>query len=332
MPGVKALKKIQLGVESTAGTEVNATVIYRGLGGGVDSRTIVFPDEEVGFLAGLDRSYASQHLAEIEFAETEATFQHLPYILEAGVAAEVATQDGAGSDYIYQYLWPTTSQNTLNTYTIEWGDDQQEYQSTYCFVKDFTLTGAAGEAVMMSANWVGRAAATGTYTAALTPNSVEEILFSKGTIDIDDTGTYPATTNKSSTLVSMELSVTTGFMEYFTADGQLYFTAHKQVMPEALLTVTFEHDGTATAEYAKFQADTTRNIRLQFTGSAVTTPGTTYSNHEFIIDAIGRYESFSQLDDADGNNQVTATLRIRHETSDAASLRFIVVNELSALA
>lgn len=329
MPGAKALKKIQMGKESSAGTEVNSTFIWRGLGGGVDSRTVVFPEEEVGYLPGLDRSYAPALLAEIEFAETEATYEQLPYILEAGVAAEVVTAD-TGSSYIYQYLWPTTSQNTINTYTLEWGDDNQEYQTTYGFVKDFTLSGAGGESMMIAANWVGRAAATGTYTAALAPVSVEEILFSKGTIDIDDTGTYPATTNKASTLLSMELAVTTGFQEFYTADGQLYFTAHKQVMPEALLTITFEHDATAAAEYAKFQADTTRNIRLEWTGSALA-GGTAYTVKTLIVDLIGRWESFEAIDENDGNSVVSATLRCRYETSDAASLRFIIANDLNGL-
>jgi len=332
MPGVKSLRKIQMGVESTSGTEVNATVIWRGIGGGADRREVVFPAEDVGVLMGLDRSYTPKHLAEIEFESTEATYEQLPYILEAGVEAETATQDGAGSDYIYVYNFPNASQNTINTYTLEWGDDQQEYQSTYCFVKDFSLSGAAGEALMVSANWVGRAAATGTYTGSLAPVAVEEILFQKGELYIDDTGTFPATTKKSSTFVSMELAVTTGHQEYFSGDGQLYFTATKQVQPEVLLTVTFEHDGTATAEYAKFQSGTTRNIRIEFTGSAVGTPGTTYSTKQFFIDLIGRWESFDKLDENDGNDVVTAVLRARRETSDASSGKFTVVNELSALA
>ena len=50
MAGVKALRKIQIGRESTAGTAVPATEIWRGEGAGEDQRTVVFPVEDVGYL------------------------------------------------------------------------------------------------------------------------------------------------------------------------------------------------------------------------------------------------------------------------------------------
>ena len=53
MAGVKALRKVQLGLESTKGTAVAATALWRGTGTIEDKREVVFPDEDIGYLSGV---------------------------------------------------------------------------------------------------------------------------------------------------------------------------------------------------------------------------------------------------------------------------------------
>lgn len=136
MPGAKALRKIQLGRETTAGTAVAATTVWRGLGTIEDQRETVFPEEDVGYLGGLDRNYIPVLEAGLTMDPVPATFEQLPHILEAGVKTATPSQDGtAGSGYSYTYTLPTTSKNTLKTYTIEGGDDQQAEEMEYSFVE-----------------------------------------------------------------------------------------------------------------------------------------------------------------------------------------------------
>jgi hypothetical protein len=331
MAGIKSLRKLQIGKESTAGTPVAATTVWRGEGTGVDNREVVFPAEDVGIVGGVDRAYTPKLESSVDMAETPATFEQLPYILEAGIAAETPTQDGAGTDYIYEYAFPTTAQNVPQTYTIEHGDDQQAEEIEYCHVTELTIAGAAGEAVNMSATWVGRQSTTTTFTGALTPPTVEEILFGTGALYIDGVSTYPATTAKSNTLIGMELSVTTGMKARFTGD-HLYFSYIQNVRPEIILNITFEHDSTAVAEIAAFRAGTARSVRLKFEGSTVGTPGTTYSSKTLLIDLVGKWESFEALGEQDGNDIVTGTLRCRYNATAGALGNILIVNELSALA
>jgi len=124
MAGVKALRKIQLGDESPAGTAVAASTIWRGLGAIEDQREVVFAEEDVGVLPGVDRTYTPKLLAALAMEETEATFEQLPYILEAGVKSVSGVKDGDGSGYAYTFAFPTTAANTPLTYTIEMGDNQ----------------------------------------------------------------------------------------------------------------------------------------------------------------------------------------------------------------
>ncbi len=334
MPGIKALRKLQLGRESTAGTAVAATTRWRGLGTIEDAREVSFPEEDVGILVGVDRTYIAKLAAALTMDEVEATFEQLPHILEAGVKTVSPTTD-TGSAYIYTYDFPTTAQNTIKTYTIEGGDNQQAEEMEYSFVKSFSLTGQAGEALMMSADWIGRQVTNTSFTASTDAPipTVDEILFSKGTLFVgDDTDTFGTTDQLlSNTLLAAELQVETGLMEVYAADGQLYFSTHKQAMPEITLNLTFEHDSNSVTEKTNWRNETARIIRLRFDGPALSSTGTLYDTKRLLIDLCGKWESFEKIDEQDGNDIIVANFRARYNATQAKLGTITVVNELSAL-
>ena len=166
MAGVKPLRRLQLKKESVAGTNVAASVIYRGMGMGRDATETRFPEEDIGkMMQDVARGYEVRNMAEITFEESDATFEQLPYFFEAGVEAETPTQDGAGSGYIYTYNFAVSAQNTINTYSIEGGDDQQAYEASYCFVKELTLTGSDEGVLSIAGDWVGRDWTKTTFTS-----------------------------------------------------------------------------------------------------------------------------------------------------------------------
>lgn len=330
MTGIKALRKIQIGRETVPGTAVPATLIYRGLGGMPDDqRTVVFPEENIGYLSGTDRQYQPKLMGKAAFDDTPATFEQLPHILEAGIGAVTPTDD-TGSGFIYAYNLSTTSGGMPKTYTIEAGDNVAVEVMPYSFVVDFSLSGTAGEAWNMGATWNGRTWTPGAFTAALTPPAVEEILFSKTTLYIDNSTDAIGTSLKSNTLLAATLNVNTGFVPVFTADGQLYFSFVKQVAPEVTLQITFEHNAAAVAEKAAWRAGTPRQLRLLTTGSALTTPGA-HATKKLIIDLAGKWESFDVLGDQDGNDIVTATFRARYNADANLFAKIVVVNELASL-
>ena len=110
MPGIKALRKLLIGREASTdpGVEVDATTFLRMTGTMADTRERMFPEEDIGLLSGLDRSYVAKLGSELQI-EGAATFEQLPYILEMGVQTVSPAQDGAGSGYIYAYAFPTTA-------------------------------------------------------------------------------------------------------------------------------------------------------------------------------------------------------------------------------
>ena len=261
----------------------------------------MFPREDIGILMSTDRSYIPKVEAQLSLESTEATFEQLPYLFEMGVRTVTPT---TSSPITYTYEFPISSTDTaasLATYTFRGGDNVAVEQFAYGFCRSFTLTGAGGQALMMSGEIIGRQVLPGSFTAAATIPTVEEILFSKGKLYIDGSATWPATTQKEHTLLDMSLSVTGGWTPVYTADGATHFSFLKQVEPEIVLTVTFEHDAEAVAEKAAWRAGTARSIKLDFEGSAAT------KNLEILI--AGKWDNFQKLGERDGNDIVQGTLR-----------------------
>ena len=333
--GVKALRKIQLGKESTAGTAVPATTIWRGMGLYEYDNDVTHVDEEVGIALPTNRYYNPRVGGVFAFDPVEATFQQLPYIFEAGVAAESPTQDGSGSDYIYNYVMPTTSMNTLNTYTLEGGDNVQAREMEYGFVESFKLSGNAGEGVMMESSWRGRQLTDTTFTPALsvpTLTAGDHIVFGGSSLYIDAVGGTIGSTEISNTLLSFELDVTTGYKAKYTNEAKYFdFIYWDRGSYSATLKLTFEQNSTSEAQVDLFEAVTPRQFRLEFTGNAFGTGGTTYSNHTFLIDCAGTYLSNPTVSDNDGNNTWEMEIGIGYDLTAALGLEFTVVNELSAL-
>ena len=330
--GVKSLRKIQIGEETTAaGTAIDATTIWRGQGSMQDDRETVFVEEDIGIFSGADRTHVPKLAGSVAFDDTPATFEQLGYILNAGIKDVAGVADSPASGFVYTHALPTTAANVVKTYTMEFGDNAGEEEAYYGFVQDFTLSGAGGEALTMSANWMTRQVAPGTFTAALGIPTIEDILFSKGRIFIDPVTTYPATTQVSATLLAATVNYTSGIIPKYTADNSLDFNFIQYTRPEITLDVTFEHNASAIAEKAIWRAETPRAIQLLFEGSAVETAGGTYANKSLIIDLLGKWETFDALGDQDGNDIVTGTFRALYNATAGALGAFTIVNELTAL-
>jgi hypothetical protein len=337
MAGGKWASKIQLGRETTAGDAVAATAIWRGVGSMLqDTRNVTMVAEQVGIAIPTTRSYIPQIAGSLAMAATPATFEQLPHILEAGIkTVGSGVADGAGDGLIYAYPFPTTALNTLKTYTIETGDNQQAEEMEYSYVERFTLSGARGESVMMSADWVGRQVTNVSFTGALTVPTVEEILSQKGTLYIDDAGSGTiGTTAITNTLLTWELAVTTGWKAKFTLDNNALYFAFNYYDKDsfsAVFTATFEHNATAVAEKTEWRNEVARLIRLELLGTAFAQAGTAYDNKTLRIDLPCKYTEWSALDFDEGNSIVNVTAVAGYDETEALGGSITVVNELASI-
>ena len=333
--GVKALRRIEMADEVTKGTVGTYTTSWRGVGTMPDDqRTITFPSEEINLVVPTNRIYTPRHFGNLSFAQTEATFEQLPYILSAGVENIITgTQDGTGP-YVYTYSMGTTTIPDITTYSLKAGDDTAVEQMLYCFVTDFTLSANAGEAVMVQANWAGQGPTAGAaFTDPAIP-AVEDILAQLGQLWIEDEGGTFEATAMSNTILSFELAVNTGRTPKWFIDGnskEFGVDYYNYDNVSAVATIVFEHDATSTAFKADWRAETGKMIQVLFEGSTIA-GGSDYNGKALEIRMTGNFERFEPLTDQEGNNIYRATFRMGYSATDAVSpLEIIVANSLTAL-
>ena len=334
MPGITALRRVQIGAMSALNSTTDpATTYWRGTGVLDDLTEVQFPDEYVGLIGGANRSYIAKQGGEIEL-EADATFEQLPYLFNAGIHTTTGTTD-AGTGVLWTWNIQAADSDPVAstdiTYlVVEGGNNQQAEVMRSALVREMTLSGEQGQAVMVTATLEGQAVSTQSFTSGLSVPSVETILMSKAKLYIDPSTDTIGTTQKSGTLISMELPITTGWVFIPVGDGQLYPTATKRVGDEITLNITFEYDASATAEITAWRNQTERALRLIWTGNNLTTGGT-HTTKKLTIDLYGKWVEFSPLDEADGNDRVTGTFRVGYSTSAAKKGTISVVNELTSL-
>lgn len=324
------LNKIQMGRESTAGTGVAATFIWRGPFANIeDARTKKVIEEQVGVLMLAERTRTLAYLARLTMPETAATFEQLPHILEAGV---MTATPGATPDYLRSYIFPTDGTvPTIKTYTIEAYNtvataDYREMH--YGYVSEFTLSGRAGEEWKVAATWQGREVATGTATPALDLDDVEEILFPKSKLYINASGGTIGTTQKTGVLMGFEMRVRTGVIPVPVGDGSLYFVATKNVRPEITFSLTLEleqesSNSVVATERAAFEGDDVRLLRVDVAGSGAT--------KNLQIDWAAVYDSVGQYTNTDGNTTVTLEGHAVFSDADSLFWECAIKNGITAL-
>ena len=339
--GHKALAKVQIGQETVQGSAVAADIIWRGPFAGLkDARTTTMVDEQLGVALKSSRKFAAGLMAEFGMPVTPLTPEQAPHVFEAGIKqVNTGVADGStSSGYTYTYPFGILSLNTISTYTIETGDEDQAEEAEFCFVKSFTITAVKGEAVQISAEWAGRTVADTTFTPALSAPDVSQIHASAGSLFIDDNdGAFGDTAIAAGNILEMTLDVTTGLVPLFTIDsGELFFQSmHFNVDEfEASLEIKWVHAGPSVLEKAKWRANTERLVRLEFTGDDYLTPGTGTAfdgKTGLRIDFPGSYEEFSAIEFEEGKSVVTATLTGGYENTSGEGLELMVASEVVTL-
>jgi len=329
----QSTRKLQLGAESSPGTKVAATTIWRGPASTlVDERKIHRIAEHIGILAPTNRTQTLLLGVTLTMPSQAATFEQLPYIGAAGIKNITSGTPDGGSGKIYTYTMPVgTNKNTIKTYTIEAGNAQQAEAMEFGFVEEFSLAGGVGEHVMLEAKWRGRQVIDQAFTSALNAPAVESIPFQKSKLYIDDTGGIIGTTQALKTFVRFKLNVKTGWRPLPAGgDGTLYFPDIDYADPDVTLDLTFIYDTTATGARSKWRSETGALIRMLFEGSALSAAGG-YSRKTLIIDLAGKWMSFKAIEAAEGIEICTGTFEAMYDPSANLLFEMTIVNEVSAL-
>ncbi len=334
MAAPRSTRKIQLGAETTAGTLVAATYIWRGLGIGLkDERKVERIPEDIGLLPPTSRSATYFLAGSLSMPSQVATFEGLPYIFAASIKSVVTgVADGGGAGKVYAYPEPVAAtKNAIQTYTIEAGDGHAAEVGEFGFVEEWELSGAKDGAVMLNAKWRTRQVAAQAFTGSLVAVTPEAILFNKSRLYVDATSGTLGATQKTKTFTRFSLKKSGGWKPIPTSgDGQLYFGDIDYTDPKYLLDLTFLHDATSVAAKAVWRAETGALIRMNFIGSTLTTAGT-YTTKTLNLDLAGKWTEFDVIGEQDGFQVCTGKLEGMLDTAAALHFNATVVNQITAL-
>jgi hypothetical protein len=335
-PGRKRLSKIQFGKETVSGTAVAATTVWRGMGSMIsDDRTLEEIEEMSGIFEGPDRTNITAYKSTLDLASTPLTFEQYQYLWAMALAGPTTgAADGPGTDKIYATTLPTTSIATPISYTIKAGDDFEVEQFAYSVCTKIGMEFVAGKTAMMSGGLVGRQTATSTFTGAIALPTVEDVLGSKFTVFLDDvSGTY-GTTQVSQAILAGKLAFDFTWEPKYTADGSLDYSYIMLTGMKATGELTYEHNTAVSGSGGAkqfYRNQTAKLLQLKAVGSAVATPGTTYSNKTILHNLPIKFTKIGVLADQNGNDIVTMSFRSRYNITKGDAGQIIVVNENTTL-
>lgn len=330
------LYKVQAGKETTPGTAVDATAIWHSfkLRPVIGDKEIVQPEEDRGSLAAFHRGYTVRQLADLGALEAnELSYEDAPYLflmaLKGAVTSTQPDPTNAATVRLHTFTPSLTSANTPDTWTVEWGEDTQAWESEYCFLRNLKLTGAANSPIKASGALVGRQNSTCSFTGALSARSmVAPAVSNMVKVYVDDAGGSMGGTQLSAAVLDWEWDLGEHFAPAQTQDGNLYFTmvTEQRLKPKLTLTA-YLTTAVKTLITTKYAAGTVQLVRLDCLGSLIAT--TFY--HRIRIDGAYRIVKVDAIGERDGGSTVRMELSGEYDATWAKLVEVSVQNTIETM-
>jgi hypothetical protein len=327
--------KVQYGKETTRGTAVAATRMWTGKALNIPSDTKAdYTAEDFGLRVESRRASVQQRIYENKLLSEHGIFQQLPILfgggLKGGVVASEVTPSQA--DYKWTFTPSLTAANAPDAFTIEMGNDQQEYESEYCMFTRINISGEIGQGidpspVKIEADFFGRQLTASTFTAALSPPAPTGMNAKLARLYIDPTWAAVGSTELANLLRSFEIEILTGVHPNFSGSGNDYFNIHSEGLIAVMATFTIETNASAIAIMAAQRAQSLAVARLDVVGPVIGS-GTA---HRLRLDIGGRYEEVTLNDTEDrGDDLSTFALHGLYDDTGAKLLQCEVTTTLNA--
>jgi len=276
--GERALAFLQGGLEGTKGTATDATrILMARMTNANFTRPRDFPEEDRGTLVAASRFFDG--VKDYGFTiECEAlNFEQLGWFLATAVKGSVSPTTVNSVAYQFDYSPNTTTTgDDLEAATIEFGDDTQEFESTYCEVDSFTIgfdTLKTGDTAPLKGrfDYLTKSLASNTKTGSLSSPTVETILASNATFYIGSTSTaYASLSALTGSLRAWEMKWENNLgRKVFVGDGDTFSNIGRG-RRMITFTATVEGDSNGVTRFVEWDLGTQKRMRLDFQGTVIT--------------------------------------------------------------
>ena len=315
---IRAFRQVQIGQESTNGTPVATTRKFSGNILVNPEYTLYSPEDDNGRLSQFRRDVLVGQRVALRI-EGGITYHDMIHILAAGVRGGV-TPTGSSNDRTWVYTPLQTAQNNQDAYTIEYGDDNEQWEVPFATLLDFELGINLGDVLSINSNWIANAPSETNFTISTEP-AVVEIVSNDLNIWIDSSWGNLGGTARTALLMGGTVRLETGLTPVKYADGSLNFSAIIEKKRSLEMTLEYAMGDNAMVEYDAWIAQTLRAIRLKWVG--ITTGGSLF--YTLTIDVIGRYIRGPEIfGDRDGQDTMQFVFQSR--TDGTNEFVFTVIN------
>lgn len=341
---LRALKQIAISnPENTVGTaEAAVELLYGTMSVAYGDNTIHYPDQE--------RANLSRHMGDdfivgklVEGTmEGELNARHAAWLFSNAIRGNITpTQpDNINEPNTYSWVWEPglTTANTpdiangIDTFTLEFGDNEQAYEAEYVFTRTLTITGAPNEPVTFTWDWAGRQLTETTFTSLSAVNITSPSLYFPSNLSkfyIDTSYAGIGGTQKTDTLRAFTWTFETGFTARFAADGNQYFAAISEDKKRVQLDLTYYLNSTSETERALYNSRGTTYLRVELSGptemdSAQSNPPRVY------LDGAFRYTEWPEHDDEDGALVTTVSAESVYDVTASKQFGATLLTTLAA--
>ena len=344
--GLRAFKYLQISnPENTPGTAEAATeILYPSSVSGTTHDTVWFqPNQDRNNLALHVEDQIKVSADAMLEIESEIYDRMAVFAFSNAIRGNVTATQPDNINKPNNYEWDfTPSLNTtgntpdetngIDTFTVEFGDNVQDYEGEYAFTESIEITGTPNEPVTMSWSSRVRQVTTTTKTAALSDVATAHFATNKAQIYIDSTYAGIGTTAVNDLLLGFTWTFETGFTPRYTSSSNLYYSGMNEDKKAPVLEMTFRRDDTnSEAEKTKFLNGTTTYIRIALVSDTEMDSGE--NNPEYIyLDGAYQYTEWNAYEDDDGINTVTVTATGRYDATASKMMGVTVGTTMSAFA
>ncbi len=318
-----AFRRIQIGLEATRGTALAADKVMLGTLTMTPQVTFHRPTDERNTLAEFHRAVAVAQSTKLRF-EGDATYEQLIDWLSMAVKGAISPSTPEGSARLWTFTPNLTSKNVQDSYTFEYGDDQQAWESAFTICENLELGITLGEVMTVRADLFAKFAAKTTFTGALSvPALITEVVANHMKFYVDGSWANIGNTESASLLAGATVRLGTGIRPSNRADGSLDFATVSESKRHLEIDLDFIMSSAAMTEYDAYVANTLRAIRLELIGGIADMA----TNYQVNIDILGKYVSEPELfTDRDGEDIMRMTIH-SEEDGSGNEMSFAVTNK-----
>lgn len=319
------LRRIQIGKEVTAGTEVNATARLLGAGVLYEASELIRPDRDYGSLAGGNEAPVAVALESKLELVTEASYQQILYPL---FTIDEVAPTGAGP-YVYTFDSPVAADLDGATFTLEGVAYDaaaiiEQFTAVYGFVTEFGLSAAFGANLTeMRSTWVAKSLTAKAPTADPGIPTRTLIPADKWTVKLATTQAGLTAVSALAGIVnSFDLTLETAYRTKRRLNGDIEFVERALKMHKMTLRLNYDLIAGIEAERVLFRAGTRRFIRLAVSQSA---------NESIQIDMCGDILEAPGVGADEETETREFTYVSAYDATWTKAWSFVVTNTLAAL-